>query len=97
MIFGANARVKLHGAKKLNVHAKKGSSVGYNSKLHGYRVCYADQCKAVIEREVVFDLDKAGLETAGFEGANNIQSERERAKHIMDAASAGDAVQGIVS
>ena len=69
VLFGTKVWVKIHGAKKLDKHARMGRFVGFDAQSTGYRIYFPDNRSIAIEREVVFDLtDDESFSTPLSEG-----------------------------
>lgn len=84
MPFGATTWVKLVGVQKLDVQAKPGRFIRYNTQTHGYCIYYPGQHQVGVEHKAVFDLRDVVTESLSFHVPDIIQSVGEQQKDILD-------------
>jgi hypothetical protein len=91
--FGAAAFVKDLAAGKLDVGAKKGQFVGYDSELKGYRIYWPEKRLITVEQNVVFNQDNVNTynKTAIIYG--KVQSEEKKEKVIQTLQNNADNVK----
>src|ERR1700678_1727278 len=81
--FGAAAYVKDLTAGKLDVRAKKGRFVGYDSESKGYRIYWPEKRSISVERNVVFNQDDTNTHEEIAIIYGEAQSEEEKSKVIQ--------------